>query len=130
MLNPPSLDEFSALAQAAYADLPEDVLAVMGELEIRVSEWPEQAALDAVGVEHPLGLLGLFEGVGIGRAGVSLYTGAFPNRIWLYRQPILNFAAARTDPLPDIIKHVLVHEIGHHFGLSDDDMDKIDESDS
>ncbi|MEM6761881.1 MAG: metallopeptidase family protein [Pseudomonadota bacterium] len=122
----PDLDAFTAIAEAQFDALPEEVRSLAGGIQIRIAQWPEPDALRAVGLDHPLQLLGLFEGIGLGRDGWSHQSGTFPNRIWLYRMPILNFTADGDDPLPDVIRHVLVHEIGHHFGLSDDDMEAID----
>lgn len=131
---PPSLremglDAFTAIAEAEFAALPPEVHALIdGEIEMRIAEWPTREAMAAVGVEHPLDLLGLFEGVGLNHGGAMPWTGMSPNRVWLYRQPILAFTAEGTDPLDAVIRHVLVHEIGHHFGLSDDDMEAIDDA--
>jgi len=123
------IDTFAAIAEAEFAALPEEFRALTGDIEIRIAEWPDRDALAAVGLHHPLDLLGLFEGVGLGQGGAVAPTGLFPNRIWLYRRPILAFTAEGTDTLTEVIRHVLVHEIGHHFGLSDDDMDAIDNAD-
>ena len=123
------LDAFERLALAEFARLPEEVRALTGDVQIAVADEPPHDALEDLGLDHPDDLLGLFEGVGIGRDGGTAYTGALPNRIWLYRRPILAFQAQGQDTLPEIVRHVLVHEIGHHFGLSDDDMDAIDDED-
>lgn len=130
---PPSLrelglDAFTAIAEAEFAALPQEVRDLTGDVQIYIAEWPTREALASVGVDHPLDLLGLFEGVGLGRAGATGYTGMEPNRIHLYRQPILAFTAEGSDTLEAVIRHVLVHEIGHHFGLSDDDMEAIDDA--
>lgn len=122
------LDAIAALAQRAYADLPESFRTHVGEIEIRVAEWPSQDALDALDIDHPLGLLGLFEGVGLAHGWSTAPTGALPNRVWLYAEPILAYRNETGDALADIVRHVLVHEIGHHFGLSDDDMYAIDDA--
>jgi len=125
----PDIDAFAAMAQAEFAALPEEVRALAGDIEIRVSEWPDREALRSVGLTHPAELLGLFEGIGLGEAGGIAETGRLPNRIWLYRRPILRFAAEGEDTLDAVIRHVLVHEIGHHFGLTDDEMYAIDDAD-
>ncbi|MEM7695536.1 MAG: metallopeptidase family protein [Pseudomonadota bacterium] len=122
----PDLDTFTALAVAALRNLPREFKALTGNLELRTAEWPTDDALQSVGLTHPLDLLGLFEGFGMTEAAWSAPTGVFPNRIWLYRSPILAFTAEGEDTLEAVITHVLVHEIGHHFGLSDDDMEAID----
>jgi predicted Zn-dependent protease with MMP-like domain len=77
-----------------------------------------------MGLHSPYDLLGLFQGIGVPfRPDV---TGLMPNMIWLYRRPILAYWQHRADNLPAIVAHVLVHEIGHHFGFSDDDMEAIE----
>jgi len=124
-----SLDAFAAMAEREYERLPEDFRALTGELVIRVADWPTDEALEELGLEHPLELLGLFEGVGLTEALHFGQTGALPNRIWLYRRPILAFQAEGEDSLEDVVRHVLIHEIGHHFGLSDEDMYAIDDAD-
>lgn len=124
-----SLDTFARIAQEEYDRLPEEFRALTGEVQIRVADWPTDEALDELDLEHPLDLLGLFEGVGLTEAGAFGETGRMPNRIWLYRRPILAFQADGEDSLEDVIRHVLIHEIGHHFGLSDEDMYAIDDAD-
>jgi predicted Zn-dependent protease with MMP-like domain len=81
--------------------------------------------LDSLGIDSPFGLLGLYQGVDLTRQSV-LDVQAMPEMIFLYRRPILDYWAEHEDKLGDIIAHVLVHEIGHHFGLSDDDMERIE----
>ena len=83
-------------------------------------------ALDDLEIESPFGLIGLFEGVGMAHAPATPQTGDPPNMIWLYRRPILDYWAEFDEALGDIIRHVLIHEIGHHFGLSDADMEAIE----
>jgi predicted Zn-dependent protease with MMP-like domain len=73
-------------------------------------------------------LLGLFRGRGLAQGEASTQTGQFPNMVWLYRRPILDFWADQEDSLGAVVTHVLVHEIGHHFGLSDEDMAAIEEA--
>ena len=124
----PDIDTFTAIAEAAFAALPEEIRQLTGEVQITISDWPEPDAMRAVGVSHPLDLLGLFEGYGLAEYGALPQTGSFPNRIHLYREPILRFTREGPDTLEEVIRHVLVHEIGHHFGLSDDDMYAIDDA--
>ena len=124
----PDLDAFETLAQAAYAALPEEFRRLTGEVIIGIAEFPEDEVLDEMEIESPFDLLGLFQGIGLPHAGAVAETGRMPNRIWLYRRPILDEWAERGDvTLGELITHVLVHEIGHHFGLSDDDIDAIED---
>jgi predicted Zn-dependent protease with MMP-like domain len=121
----PSLADFEQLAVQAYRALPPEFLALTGEVMIRVSDFPDDEALDDLGLESPFDLLGLFEGRGLAEKW-NPSTGEFPNRITLYRRPILDYWAENEETLGDIVTHVLIHEIGHHFGMSDDDMERIE----
>ena len=122
----PSLDDLELLARDAFDGLPETFRALTGELQIRVADFPEDDVLDDLGIESEFGLLGLFHGVGLAHASAVPQTGTMPNMIWLYRRPILDYWAEHQETLGGIVTHVLVHEIGHHFGLSDDDIDAIE----
>lgn len=124
----PSLDDFEAMAQQAFDALPEEYRSLIGEVSFSIAEFADQSVLDSMKIESPYDLLGLFEGVGMAQGPATPYTGMMPNRIWLYRRPILHYWAERDDTLQAIITHVLVHEIGHHFGLSDADMEAIDDA--
>jgi predicted Zn-dependent protease with MMP-like domain len=122
----PSLDELEAMANAAYAGLPEDFRRMTGEIQIRVADFPEDEVLDDLGMESPFELMGLFQGVGMAHDAGVPQTGQMPNMIWLYRRPILDYWAEHEETLGAIVTHVLIHEIGHHFGFSDDDMEAIE----
>ncbi len=122
----PSLDEFEAIGRAALETLPAGFRRRAGEILIRVSEFPEDDVLDELGAETPFDILGLFQGVGLAHDAAVPSTGRLPNMIWLYRRPILDYWAEHDETLGAIVTHVLVHEIGHHFGLSDDDMEAIE----
>ncbi len=122
----PSLDDFEAMGRVAYDGLPEAFRNLIGEIVIRVSDFPEAEVLDDLGIESEFGLLGLFQGVGLAHGAATPMTGQMPNMIWLYRRPILDYWAEHEETLGAIVSHVLVHEIGHHFGLSDDDMEEIE----
>jgi len=122
----PSLDDLELLARDAFDSLPETFRRLTGELQIRVSEFPEDDVLDDLGIESEFGLLGLFHGVGLAHAAAVPQTGTMPNMIWLYRRPILDYWAEHDETLGGIVTHVLIHEIGHHFGLSDDDIEAIE----
>ena len=122
----PTLDDFEALARRAFSELPDDFRQLTGDLSFAVADFPEESVLDHFGLESPYDLLGLFHGVGMAHGPAVPQTGMMPNRIWLYRRPILEYWAEHDDTLYEIVRHVLVHEIGHHFGLSDDDMEAIE----
>ncbi|HZD89607.1 MAG TPA: metallopeptidase family protein [Pseudolabrys sp.] len=120
----PTLAEFETLAAKAYAGLPDNFRGLCEDLIIRVDDFPSREVLAHMRIASPYGLLGLFQGIGLPfRPEV---TGIMPNMIWLYRQPILAYWRHSGDSLEAIVTHVLVHEIGHHFGFSDDDMEAIE----
>ena len=125
----PSLDDIEALAKQALDELPEPFRSMAGEVICVVAEFPTDDVVSDMGLESPFELLGLFEGIGRRDDGAVPMTGQMPNRVWLYRRPILDYWAEHEDTLGDIVTHVLVHEIGHHFGLTDDEMYAIDAMD-
>ncbi len=123
----PSLAEFEAIAVEAFRRLPQHFRDRCEDVVIRVENYPADEVLDSMGIQSDLDLMGLFQGVGLPFQSVSAPP-AMPNMIWLYRVPILLYWAEHDETLGHIITHVLVHEIGHHFGLSDDDMMAIERS--
>ena len=123
----PSLEQMEAIALEAYAALPEKVRALCDGIVIRVDDFPSEDVLEDMRAQTEFDLLGLFQGVGLPFRSESAPE-QMPNMIWLYRRPILDYWAEHDDTLGEIITHVLVHEIGHHFGLSDEDMLAIEES--
>lgn len=126
-LRAPDLGAFDEMAKEAYDGLPEAFRRLCDGLVIRVSDFPDDETVRDMGLESEFDILGLFQGVGLAQGGFSdsLQTGQFPNMVWLYRRPILDYWAEHEESLGAIVTHVLVHEIGHHFGLSDDDMERI-----
>ena len=123
----PSLDEMEALARTALARLPEPFAAHLGDVILRVEEFADDETLAALGIEDPFELTGVYEGLPVGekQGGVS---GAMPERIRLFREPILDEWIARGDEtLEHLVAHVLIHEVGHHFGLSDEAMEALEE---
>ena len=122
----PSQDAFEVLAQAAFDRLPEEFRALCSDVIFNVTEFPEDDVLKELEAESPFDLLGLFSGVGLPQQGFSPQTGQMPNTIHLYRRPILDYWAEHDESLGSIVTHVMVHEIGHHFGFDDDDMEAIE----
>jgi predicted Zn-dependent protease with MMP-like domain len=122
----PSLVEFEVLADAAYGRLPDRFRALCKGLVIRIADFPTDDVLKEMEIDDEFGLLGLFSGIGLPHDGAVPETGRLPNLIHLYRRPILDYWAAHEEALGAIITHVLVHEIGHHFGLSDDDIERLE----
>ena len=125
-LRAPSLPDIEALADAAYAQLPARFHRLCEGLVIQVVDFPDDETLDEMGAETEFDLLGLFRGRGLPDRGAVAETGELPNMIWLYRRPLLDFWCEGDDTLAAVVTHVLVHEIGHHFGLSDADMEAIE----
>lgn len=123
--NAPTIAEFEALAATAYEKLPAAFRDMTTDVVIRVEDFPTDEVLDSLGIDSPFGLLGLYHGVDLTRQSV-LDVSPMPEMIFLYRRPILDYWAEHDDTLGEIVTHVLVHEIGHHFGLSDDDMENIE----
>jgi len=123
----PSIAEIESLAIEAYAHLPETFRNLCGEITMQISEFPDDQIVEDMGLESPFDLLGLFEGTGIGER-FSLQTGAQTNRITIYRRAVLDYWAEYEEALGDIVTHILIHEIGHHFGLSDEEMERIEAS--
>lgn len=121
----PTLDEFEALAKVAWDALPDEFRKFTTDIMIRIEEFATDDVLDSLGIESEYDLMGLYQGVSLDRKSV-MDTGAQPDIVVLYRRPILDYWATGDETLGDLVTHVLVHEIGHHFGLSDADMETIE----
>jgi predicted Zn-dependent protease with MMP-like domain len=122
----PSLDAIEAIARDSFAALPGHFRELTGDVQIRVTDFPEEDVLRDLGIESEFDILGLFQGIGLAHDSAVAHTGQMPNMIWLYRRPIIDYWAEHEETLGAIVSHVLIHEIGHHFGLSDDDMEAIE----
>jgi predicted Zn-dependent protease with MMP-like domain len=122
----PSLDDLAALAESAFAALPEAFRRMTGDVQFRVLDFAPDEVLDELGIEDAFELTGLYQGVDLGRRSV-FDPAPQPSMVFLYRRPILDEWAERGDvSLDELVAHVLVHEIGHHFGLSDADIAAIE----
>jgi len=126
-LKAPSLAEIEVLAGEIFRHLPRRFRDLCVDLVIQVDDFPSDEVLDQMDAESEFDLLGLFQGVGLPFRSESAPM-QMPNMIWLYRRPILDYWAEHDETLGAIVRHVLVHEIGHHFGLSDADMAAIEET--
>jgi len=121
----PDADEIEAIARASLAALPEPFSAYLADIVLTVEDFADDALLKDMGIDDPFDLTGLYHGLPISQKSVD-QSGNLPDRITLYRRPILDEWAGGTDSLEQLVHHVLVHEVGHHFGLSDDDMHALE----
>ena len=122
----PTLDEFDALARDAFRALPGEFLRMCGDVVILVEDFPDEAVVAEMKLESEFEILGLYTGVALPFQD-SFGPPRLPNTVHLYRRPILDYWAEHDETLGDIIAHVMIHEIGHHFGLSDEAMHRIED---
>ncbi len=123
----PDADLIETLARATIARLPAAFRAHLGDVVLIVEDYADDETLAALGIEHPLDLTGLYHGRPVGEKSV-MESGAMPDRIHLYRRAILDEWVETGVRLDDLVAHVTIHEIGHHFGLSDDDMHALEDA--
>lgn len=121
----PSLADFEMLAQAAWNKLPAEFRTMAGDVIIRIEDFANDDILDELDIEDPFELTGLYQGVSLDRKSVTETTRE-PDMVFLYRRAILDEWASEGEELGHLVAHVLIHEIGHHFGFSDDDMEAIE----
>jgi predicted Zn-dependent protease with MMP-like domain len=121
----PSLADLEALAQRALATIPAKLKRHLGAVVIRVEDFPDEETEKEMGLESPFDLLGLYRGVGLPHKSVSDPRSDI-DMIFLYRRPILDYWCETGDELYTVVRHVLIHEVGHHFGFSDADMERIE----
>jgi predicted Zn-dependent protease with MMP-like domain len=123
---PPSADELVRLGEQVLAELPAFVRERIGDVPIVVQDFATDEVLEEMGIADPFELSGLYQGVPIGHREQVAAPSGVPDMIFLYRRPILDEWCEEDVPLEDVVRTVLVHEIGHHLGLSDDDIDRIE----
>ncbi len=122
---PPSLAELEALAERALATIPAELKRHLGRVVIRVVEFPDAETEEEMELDSPFDILGLYRGVALPRKSVGDVR-ADADMVFLYRRPILDYWCETGEDLYDLVRHVLIHEIGHHFGFSDEDMERIE----
>ena len=122
---PPSLDDLSLLAREAFATIPDELRRHVDGVIIRVDDFPDPETEREMELETPFDLLGLYRGVDIGHKSTSAIANDV-DMIFLYRRPLLDYWCETGEDLTHLVRHVLIHEIGHHFGLSDEDMEAIE----
>lgn len=122
---PPSIDDLATLAEKALAEIPPDFRCHLGAVDIWVTEFPDAETMAEMSIESPFDLLGLYRGVSLAEKSLNDQTDK-PDQVLLFRRPLLDYWCETGEELALLVRHVLIHEIGHHFGLSDDDMDRIE----
>ncbi len=122
---PPDLEALEAVARAELKALPAELARHVTDVVIRVADFPDAETEREMGLQSPFDLLGLYHGVSLDQKSVSA-TPQHVDMIFLYRRPILDYWSETGEDLSRIVRHVLIHEIGHHFGLSDEDMERIE----
>ena len=124
---PPSAVEMEAIARRALDSLPEPFANHLRDVVLLIEDFADEETLAAMDIEDPFDLTGIYEGIPVTERSVE-HSGTMPDRIRLFRRPILDEWADGDDTLEHLVAHVLVHEVGHHFGLADDDMHAVEEA--
>jgi predicted Zn-dependent protease with MMP-like domain len=122
----PSAADMESMARDALASLPSEFARHLGEMVLIVEEFADDETLDALGIDDPLDLTGVYHGRPVGEKS-SMESGSPPDRIHLYRRAILDEWVADCEDLATLVRHIVVHEVGHHFGLSDGDMHRLED---
>jgi predicted Zn-dependent protease with MMP-like domain len=124
---PPSADEIETIARSAFDALPSPFRESLGDIVLLVEDFADERTLDSLGIEDPFELSGVYDGIPLTERSVA-HSGTLPERVRLFRRSILDEWAAGDNTLEHLVSHVLIHEIGHHFGLSDEDMHALEDS--
>ena len=123
---PPSADEIEGIARLVLERLPEPFALSLGDVVLQVEDFADERTLKEMGIDDAFELSGLYEGVPLTERSVE-QSGTLPERVFLFRRPILDEWAEGENSLEHLVAHVLIHEIGHHFGLSDDDIHAVED---
>jgi predicted Zn-dependent protease with MMP-like domain len=124
---PPSADEIEAIARRTMNALPKPFADSLGDVVLLVEEFADADTLASLGIRDPFALSGVYEGIPLTERSLG-QSGTLPERVRLFRGPLLDEWAAGNETLEHLVAHVLIHEIGHHFGLSDGDMHALEEN--
>lgn len=124
-LAPPTLADIDEMARAALASLPEPMKRMTDGVVVQVTEFPDDEVCEEMGLESPFDIMGLYQGISLVEKQIES-SGATPDLVFLYRRPILDYWCETGEDLRHVVRHVLIHEIGHHFGFSDDDMEALE----
>ncbi|HEV7368342.1 metallopeptidase family protein [Arenibaculum sp.] len=122
----PSIADIERLAEEAFASIPAELARHLNDVVIRVEDFPDEETETEMGLESPFDLLGLYRGVSLNNKSVASAPQDV-DMIYLYRRPLLDYWCESGEDLAHLVRHVLIHEAGHHFGFSDDDMDAIEQ---
>jgi predicted Zn-dependent protease with MMP-like domain len=125
-ITPPSLADMDEMARTALASLPEPLRKMTVGVVLHVTEFPDDDVCAEMELESPFDILGLYQGVSLLEKRVET-SGGLPDLVFLYRRPILDYWCETGEDLRHVVRHVLIHEIGHHFGFSDEDMETLEE---
>ncbi|MCZ4281029.1 metallopeptidase family protein [Kiloniella laminariae] len=124
---PPEISDIEALAREAYAHIPDELRDVARQITIEVHEFPSEYMMEAMDCETPFEMLGLYQGIDRETgSGFRTDMSAEDDVVFLFRRPLLDYWCENGEDLGQIVMHVLIHEIGHHFGISEDDMDRME----
>jgi predicted Zn-dependent protease with MMP-like domain len=121
----PSLADIAAFGERALGTIPQELKRHLGNIVLRVDEFPDEEVEEEMGLESPFDILGLYRGVSLPHKSVSS-TRVEADMVFLYRRPILDYWCETGEDLYRIVRNVLIHEIGHHFGFSDEDMERLE----
>jgi predicted Zn-dependent protease with MMP-like domain len=122
---PPTLADIDSLARAAFSVLPEELRGFTEGVVVVVQEFPDDDVCKEMELESPFDILGLYQGVSLAEKQVEA-SGGMPDMVFLYRRPILDYWCETGEDLGHVVRHVLIHEIGHHFGFSDEEMETLE----
>jgi len=125
--SPPTAEEIEEIARRTLDSLPAPFSGSLGEVVLLIEDFADDETLETMGIEDPFDLTGIYEGVPLTQRSVE-QSGTLPERIRLFRRPILDEWAGGNDPLEHLVAHVLIHEVGHHFGLSDEDIHALEDA--
>jgi predicted Zn-dependent protease with MMP-like domain len=123
---PPTLADIDEMARAALTSLPEPMGRMTEGVVLQVTEFPDDEICDEMDLESPFDILGLYQGVSLAEKQIEV-SGSVPDMVFLYRRPILDYWCETGEDLAHVVRHVLIHEIGHHFGFSDEDMEALED---
>jgi len=119
------LADIDEMARAALASLPEPLKRMTEGVVLQVTDFPDDDVCEEMQLESPFDIMGLYQGVSLMEKRMET-SGDLPDLVFLYRRPILDYWCETAEELNHVVRHVLIHEIGHHFGFSDDDMESLE----